>query len=355
MYSWIRVSSRRAYSRRGRPMSDSSWKERSGGRGWPGGVASATRAASRNERAVSERSVISEPTLTTARGAELSTVPHRRSRMGRQGWEGRSASRMPSRSGANSPTRAGTPAVRSSWNRRVSDAVPPPSARNATRAATNRLRSVGRPRAAQRAWASSAEWWRWSTRSRRAFRCAVRSHGVEWTSRATVRAIAVLSSTVMSSGPKAGPSGRAGSMITRPQRSPWYSTGAVSQPAGPHVAVGSAAPVARERRSQPVSASATVPPDGSQISAWCVRFSRTTVRPHISAAARTTSSGPAPRRVRAVNASWMRWVRRIASAWLPSRSACTTWVTSRKLTSWASVTRGRPRRRQASTSASGGR
>ncbi|CAM5711826.1 hypothetical protein SALBM311S_00893 [Streptomyces alboniger] len=83
-------------------------------------------------------------------------------------------------------------------------------------------------------------------------------------------------------------------------------------------------------------------PEGSQISAWCTRFSRTTVRPLISAAARITSSGPEPRNVRAVNASWTRWVRRMASVWLPRMRVWTTWVTSRKLTSSARVTSGSP-------------
>nr|QEO73910.1 hypothetical protein [uncultured bacterium] len=51
-------------------MSCSSWRERSGGRGWPGGVAVTIRAASPKERAVSERSDTSEPTLTTACGSK---------------------------------------------------------------------------------------------------------------------------------------------------------------------------------------------------------------------------------------------------------------------------------------------
>ncbi len=47
-----------------------------------------------------------------------------------------------------------------------------------------------------------------------------------------------------------------------------------------------------------MSAASVVLPEGSQTIARWTRFSSTTVCPLISAAARTTSSGPAPRRVR---------------------------------------------------------
>ena len=158
--------------------------------------------------------------------------------MGRQGWEGRRASRMPRRPGASSPTRAGTPAVRSSWDRRVSG-----SASSSARAEVHQDRdepaSVGRQ--AQRGAAGAG-----------VLGGAVAlfdqvAQGVSVGGAFPGGGVDEAGDGQGHRGPLqhgdvlrpegAGPSVRAGSMTTRPQRSPWYSTGAVSQPSGPHAAV----------------------------------------------------------------------------------------------------------------------
>ena len=106
--SWTRMSSRSAYSSWRRPMSDSSWNGLV--RGVAGRAASPRRRGPPRGRSGRCRRgpSTSEPTLTTASGSRLQTERLSRSTSGRQGWEERSASSTPRRSGASAPTERGT-------------------------------------------------------------------------------------------------------------------------------------------------------------------------------------------------------------------------------------------------------
>ncbi len=172
-----RVSSRSANSRRRRPMSDRSWKERSGG----GAVPARSPRPPGPPRGTSGRRRRGpwpgEPAHTVAPGAGPSAVRLSRSTVCRQGLDGRSASRTPSREGTEEADERRGPRGAQFLGEADLDPGGVRCRRDVHECGDEAGVLGGQPQRRDPGTRVRGERWRCSTRSRRALRCAVRSPG----------------------------------------------------------------------------------------------------------------------------------------------------------------------------------